>query len=107
MIPISFLFSFRNTIIILIDFLVERGNLLTMNEIVAQSYVFFLAGFETSSTTMTFALFELAIHPEIQDRVRKEIQTVLSKHDNQMTYDSLNELKYMGQVIDGECCSIR
>lgn len=78
-----------------------------MNEIVAQSYVFFLAGFETSSTTMTFALFELAIHPEIQDRVRKEIQTVLSKHDNQMTYDSLNELKYMGQVIDGECCSIR
>uniref|UniRef100_V5GTA8 Putative cytochrome P450 6a14 n=1 Tax=Anoplophora glabripennis TaxID=217634 RepID=V5GTA8_ANOGL len=76
------------------------GDMLTMNEIVAQSYVFFIAGFETSSSAMTFALFELSMHPEIQDKVRDEIRTVLAKHDNQMTYDSLNELKYMGQVID-------
>ncbi|KAJ8932740.1 hypothetical protein NQ314_014437 [Rhamnusium bicolor] len=66
----------------------------------AQSFVFFIAGFETSSTTMTFALFELATHPEIQKKVREEINTVLAKHNNQITYDSLSDLKYMGQVID-------
>ncbi|KAJ8913650.1 hypothetical protein NQ315_007367 [Exocentrus adspersus] len=76
------------------------GKSLTMDEIVAQSFIFFIAGFETSSTTMTFALFELATHPEIQDKVRTEIQDVLSRHDNKITYDSINELVYMKQVID-------
>lgn len=78
----------------------KNGDLLTMNEIVAQSYVFFIAGFETSSSAMTFALFELATHPEIQDKVREEIKTVLGKYEDKITYDSLSELKYMGQVID-------
>ncbi|KAJ8965098.1 hypothetical protein NQ317_010501 [Molorchus minor] len=76
------------------------GKSLTMNEIVAESFLFFLAGFETSSTTMTFALYLLAVHPELQEKVREEIRTVFARHGNQMTYDSLNELKYMKQVID-------
>nr|XP_023029787.1 probable cytochrome P450 6a23 [Leptinotarsa decemlineata] len=76
------------------------GTSLTMDEIVAQSFVFFIAGFETSSTTMTFALYQLATHPEIQEKVRSEINSVLEKHNNQITYDALNELKYMGKVID-------
>ncbi|XP_018577090.1 probable cytochrome P450 6a14 isoform X2 [Anoplophora glabripennis] len=76
------------------------GRTLTMDKAAAQCFVFFLAGFETSSTTMTFALYELAQHQDIQDRVREEIKTVLAKHDNKMTYDSLSELKYLKQVID-------
>lgn len=78
------------------------GKTLTMDELTAQSFVFFLAGFETSSTTMTFALYELAIHQDLQDKVREEIEQVLAKHNGQMTYDSLSELKYMSQVIDGK-----
>ncbi|KAJ8944237.1 hypothetical protein NQ314_009514 [Rhamnusium bicolor] len=78
----------------------DDGTTLTMREIAAQSFVFFIAGFETSSTTMTFALFELATHPDIQEKVREEIKTILGNHNNQITYDSLNQMKYMGQVID-------
>lgn len=74
---------------------------LTMDEIAAQTFIFFVAGSETSGTTLTFALFELAMHPEIQDRLREEIFTVLAKHDGKITYDSLNEMKFMSQVIDG------
>ncbi|KAJ8973005.1 hypothetical protein NQ317_000394 [Molorchus minor] len=76
------------------------GNSLTMDEIIAQSFVFFVAGYETSATTMTFALFELATRPEIQDRVRKEIKVVLRRHNDQITYDSLSELTYLTQVIN-------
>ncbi|KAJ8913630.1 hypothetical protein NQ315_007347 [Exocentrus adspersus] len=76
------------------------GNSLSMEEMVAQSFVFFAAGFETSASTTTFALFELATHPEIQDRVRAEINEVLAQHDNQISYDSINDMKYLGQVID-------
>ncbi|KAJ8926290.1 hypothetical protein NQ314_021349 [Rhamnusium bicolor] len=71
-----------------------------MDEVAAQSFVIFLAGYETSATTMTFAMYELALHPEVQQRLREEIKMVLAKHDDQFTYESLNEMKYMMQVID-------
>lgn len=77
------------------------GKKLTIDEIVAQSFVFFFAGFETSSTTMTFALFELSVNPEIQEKVRTELVGVLEKYNNQIGYQSLKELEYMQQVIDG------
>nr|CAI5826719.1 unnamed protein product [Callosobruchus analis] len=70
------------------------------NEIAAQSFIFFIAGFETSSTTMTFALYELATHPEIQEKAREEILQVLKRHDNKFSYDAVNELVYLKQVID-------
>ncbi|KAJ8944236.1 hypothetical protein NQ314_009513, partial [Rhamnusium bicolor] len=78
---------------------------LTMNQIVAQSFIFFIGGYETSSTTMTFALFELASHQDIQDKVREEINTVLERHENKITYDALTEMKYMSQVIDDNALS--
>jgi cytochrome P450 family 6 len=76
------------------------GKTLTIEEIAAQSFVFFVAGFETSSTTMTFALYELAKHQDIQDKVRQEIETVLAKHEGKITYESIQEMKYMNRVID-------
>ncbi|XP_063929830.1 cytochrome P450 6a8-like [Zophobas morio] len=73
---------------------------LTLDEIAAQVFLFFAAGFETSSTTMTFALYELARNPEIQKKLREEICQILERHDGKITYDSLTEMKYLGQVMD-------
>ncbi|XP_063915591.1 probable cytochrome P450 6a14 [Zophobas morio] len=73
---------------------------LTMNELTAQAFVFFLAGFETSSTTMTFALYELATSPDVQEKLREEINTVLDKHNNKLTYDGLMEMTYMDKVLN-------
>lgn len=78
-----------------------NGNQLSMNEIIAQSFIFFLGGYETSAATVTFALFELSQHPDIQKKVRDELLTVLKKHDDKLSYDAINELVYMQQVIDG------
>ena len=74
----------------------------TMDVIAAQAFVFFVAGFETSSTTMTFCLYELACNPDIQTRLRKEIDSVLSKYNGEMTYEAIHEIAYLDKVINGK-----
>jgi cytochrome P450 family 6 len=69
-------------------------------DVTAQAFLFFIAGFETSGTTMSFALYELARNQEIQTRLRNEINEVLSKHNNQITYEATNEMPYLDQVIN-------
>ncbi|KAJ8667185.1 hypothetical protein QAD02_008847 [Eretmocerus hayati] len=64
-----------------------------------QALVFFAAGFETSSTTMSNALYELALHPEFQDKVRKEIRGQIEKNEGQLTYDCIKQMKYLDQVV--------
>ncbi|VEN46624.1 unnamed protein product [Callosobruchus maculatus] len=73
---------------------------ITMDQITAQCLIFFNAGFETSSSTMTFALYELATHPEYQDNLRDEIKTVLKKHDGKLTYEAVMEMDYLEKVIN-------
>ncbi|EDV55968.1 cytochrome P450 6a9 [Drosophila erecta] len=72
---------------------------LTIEEMAAQAFVFFGAGFETSSTTMGFALYELAQHQDIQDRVREECQEVFKKCNGELNYESMKDLVYLDQVI--------
>ncbi|KAI2473943.1 hypothetical protein C4B38_000038 [Diabrotica virgifera virgifera] len=72
---------------------------LTLNQITAQAFVFFAAGFETSATTMSFALLELAQRQDIQEKVREEVNRVLVKHDNKLTFECLMEMEYLEKVI--------
>ncbi|XP_050324929.1 cytochrome P450 6a2-like [Bactrocera neohumeralis] len=72
---------------------------LTVEEMTAQAFFFFAAGSEKSSSTLSFALYELAMQPELQDRLRCEINETLCQHDNELCFESLNEMAYMKQVI--------
>ncbi|XP_067006634.2 cytochrome P450 6j1 [Anabrus simplex] len=69
------------------------------DDFVAQAFTFLGAGFETSSTTMSFALYELSLQPDIQSRLRKEIQSVLEKNDDQLTYETIQDMNYLDMVI--------
>jgi len=57
---------------------------------------FFLAGHETTASTLTWILGLLAKYPEIQEKARKE---VLTKTPNGLTYESLKDLEYIDWII--------
>ncbi|XP_037953641.1 probable cytochrome P450 6a21 [Teleopsis dalmanni] len=77
----------------------EHMSNLTIEELTAQAFVFFAAGFETSSTTMGFALFELAQNQDIQEKLRTEVRNVFSKYNDQFSYECMKDMHYLDQVI--------
>ncbi|XP_028178013.1 cytochrome P450 6B7-like [Ostrinia furnacalis] len=61
----------------------------------AQAFVFFGAGFETSSTASSYTLHQLAFNPDCQEKVQAEIDSVLEKYNNIITYDAVKEMTYL------------
>ncbi|XP_050069633.1 probable cytochrome P450 6a14 [Anopheles maculipalpis] len=81
--------------------IVGKGEVgLTHNELAAQVLIFFLAGFETSSTTLSFCLYELAKNPGIQDRLRDEITRAIDDNGGEVTYDIAMNIQYLDNVIN-------
>lgn len=74
---------------------------LTLEQMSAQAFLFFAAGYETSAATMSFCLYELCKDLSAQQRAYEEIVTVLEKHNGQLTYESISEMKYVDNCIDG------
>ncbi|EAT39043.1 AAEL009125-PA [Aedes aegypti] len=92
--------DFMDLLIAMLDDETEGSESLTISEIAAQAYVFFIAGFETSSTTMTWALHELSRNPEIQEEGRKCVQEVLEKYNGVMSYEAIMEMTYIDYIIN-------
>ncbi|KAK2587620.1 hypothetical protein KPH14_003745 [Odynerus spinipes] len=89
-----------------IDILVDLKDLerlenfeITDSLLTAQAFVFFAAGFETSSSTISNAMYELALNQTVQDKLRQEIKEVLESTGGEITYDCLKEMKWLDAVI--------
>ena len=88
----------RNDFVQLLMKLRETASL-SLDEMAAESFIFYSGGFETSSTTLNFCLYELAINKEVQTKLRDEIKQGLEANDGKITYDSLFQLDYLDMVV--------
>jgi len=78
----------------------DHGPTFDINEMTAQAFVFFLAGFDIVSKTMCFATHVMAVYPDIQNKLRDEIEDVLKETNNKPTYEAINRMKYMDAVVN-------
>ncbi|KAH9368251.1 hypothetical protein HPB48_011571 [Haemaphysalis longicornis] len=69
------------------------------HEAMAQCILFFLAGLDTTSTTLTFATYLLAVHPDAQERLRREVDDCIATHGPEPNLDVISKLKYLHCVV--------
>nr|QQL94725.1 thromboxane a synthase 1 [Lateolabrax maculatus] len=75
-----------------------QKKMITEDEIVGQAFVFLLAGYETSSNTLAFTCYLLALNPECQCKVQEEVDDFFTRHESP-DYTNVQELKYLDMVI--------
>lgn len=71
---------------------------MTDTHIVSNCFLFLVSGFESTSATIAFALYELARHPEEQRRLHSELMTSFPDNET-LTYEDLKVLKRFNAVI--------
>lgn len=75
-------------------------NKLTNGEILSQAILFMMVGTETTAVTLGYTSYNLAMNPTVQDKLVKEIDLVLEKHNGSISYESVNEMEYLSSVIN-------
>jgi cytochrome P450 family 3 subfamily A len=76
---------------------VKREPMTTM-QIMSQSFLFLIAGYETTAVTLTWVAYMLALNPEEQEKCYEEIKSVVG--NEQITFDHIqHRLPYLEAVI--------
>lgn len=87
----------------LLDLLLEStidGKPLTNTDIQEESDNFMFAGHDTTTSAITFLLYNLAKHPDVQEKVYSEVVSILGADSSKpLTVTDLNSFQYLDLVI--------
>jgi cytochrome P450 family 9 len=73
---------------------------LTIEDMVAQAFIFFFGGFDSTSTLMCFAAHEIAVNRDVQEKLQNEIDQILEETNGQVSYEAVNSMEYLDAVIN-------
>ena len=60
---------------------------------------FILAGRDTTTSCLTYTMYAIAQYPDIQQKIRHEIQTLLGPDFKSLTYDHAKQMRYLDAVV--------
>ena len=72
---------------------------MTYEEIAANIFIFYIAGNETSSSTVAYSLYELTQNEELMRRAQEDVKLALEKHQGEFTYESIADMKFIDLCI--------
>lgn len=90
----------RNDFLQLMLDLEKSGEKLDLEAVTSHTFSFYNDGYQSSSMTLVFVGYQLAVHQDVQERVRDEVKTVMERHGGALTYEGLKEMTYIDQVIN-------
>lgn len=71
---------------------------MTMEQCAAQVALFYLAGFDTTASAIANCVYELCRNPDLMQRLQNEIDEMMGKHSNALSYENIKDLPFL------ECC---
>ena len=75
---------------------IKSSQTLTSDELTAQGILFFIAGYDTTSASLSHAIYYLSQYRDCQQKLYEELAAM----DDDFTYENLNGLKYLNAVIN-------
>ncbi|XP_003423799.1 cytochrome P450 9e2 [Nasonia vitripennis] len=77
----------------------EKTKKLDFLDLTAQAFIFFAAGFDTVSTHACCMAHELAVNPDVQRKLRVEIDEVMRNCKGRPTYEAVNNMRYLDAIF--------
>lgn len=87
----------RNDVLSMLVVEMKSEGMLNINEIRAELLTLFVAGYETTASTINWALYHLSQNRKILERVQKEIDSV--DQNQSLNFDQCQSMTYMDMVI--------
>ncbi|KAM7351028.1 cytochrome P450 6d1-like [Cochliomyia hominivorax] len=76
---------------------------MSIEMIAAQSFLFYIAGSETTAAITSFTIYEFAMYPEIFKKAQNEVDNCLQKYGlnatDKLTYEAVQDMKYLDLCI--------
>ncbi|KAF9225866.1 cytochrome P450 [Gyrodon lividus] len=79
----------------------DEGNLMGREELTAEALTQLIAGSDTTSNSSCAITYYLARHPDVQEKLQKELDEALGAADEYVsTYEQVKRLPYLEAVVD-------
>ncbi|XP_061395484.1 cytochrome P450 6d3-like, partial [Musca vetustissima] len=76
---------------------------MSIDMIASNAFLFYIAGSETTASSTSFTIYELAMNPEILKKVQNEVDECLRKHnlkpESRLTYEAIQDMKYLDLCV--------
>jgi len=69
----------------------DGGAAITEDELIGNTFIFLLAGHETTAHTLCFTFALLAFYPDEQERLYQQIKGIMAELDGMPTYEDMNQ----------------
>ena len=77
----------------------KKNHPMILEEMMGQVVIFLNAGYETTSSALGFTAYELAVNPQIQEKLQQEIDECFPEEDPKPVYGDFQNMKYLECVM--------
>ena len=76
----------------------ETGQGMDEEELISNLFLFFFAGQDTSSVALSWIFYFLAQHPDVQEKLRREVEETLE--ERQVCWETYDSMEYLVAVVN-------
>lgn len=79
----------------------KQSGVFNDHDVISHIANLYVDGVESSAIMLHYVLYELAVNTEIQEKLRAELDEVLEKNNDTITFEIIQDMKYLDAVFNG------